>query len=182
MKKSTIYVLALILVAKLIPTIVLAQGNPVPFAYNIKAEDLKKHLTFLASDSLKGRNTGSAEQKVAANYIADHFKKVGLAPVQGSYFQKVGLANRSWSNVLFSSRGKNYEYMNQFMATALAPVAANSKLSAVFAGFGVEQGAYTDFSQLKAKGAIVMAFEGEAKDESGNYVLSGTKDPSVFGK
>ena len=182
MKKSTIYVLALILVAKLIPTIVLAQGNPVPFAYNIKAEDLKKHLTFLASDSLKGRNTGSAEQKVAANYIADHFKKVGLAPVQGSYFQKVGLVNRSWSNVLFSARGKNYEYMNQFMATALAPVAANSKLSAVFAGFGVEQGAYTDFSQLKAKGAIVMAFEGEAKDESGNYVLSGTKDPSVFGK
>jgi len=67
MKKSTIYVLALILVAKLIPTIVLAQGNPVSFAYNIKAEDLKKHLTFLASDSLKGRNTGSAEQKVAAD-------------------------------------------------------------------------------------------------------------------
>ena len=28
----------------------------------------------------------------------------------------------------------------------------------------------------------MIAFEGEAKDESGNYVLSGTKDPSIFGK
>lgn len=182
MKKSTIYVLALILGTKLIPTTLLAQGNPVPFAYDIKAEDLKKHLTFLASDSLKGRNTGSVEQKVAANYIADHFKRVGLAPVQGSYFQKVGLANRSWSNVSFSSRGKSYEYLNQFMASALAPVVANSKLAVVFAGFGVEQGRYADFSKLKAKGSIVLAFEGEAKDASGNYVISGTKEPSVFGK
>ncbi len=54
MKKSTIYVLALILVAKLIPTNVLAQGNPVPFAYMIKAEDLKNHLTFLENQIIPG--------------------------------------------------------------------------------------------------------------------------------
>ena len=29
---------------------------------------------------------------------------------------------------------------------------------------------------------MVIAFEGEAKDETGNYVLSGSKDPSIFGK
>jgi len=72
--------------------------------------------------------------------------------------------------------------MGQFMATALAPVAANSKFPVVFAGYGVQQGAYTDFTNLKAKGAVVLAFEGEAKDAAGNYVLSGSKDPSILEK
>ena len=182
MKKSTIYVLALILLAKIIPFGALAQSNPVPYAYTIKAEDLKKHLTFIASDSLKGRNTGSAEQKVAANYIADHFKKSGLAPVNGSYFQKVDLVNRSWTKVALSIKGKSYDYLGQFMANALAPVVANSKLPVVFAGYGVQQAGFVDFDKLAAKGKYVLAFEGEAKDAQGNYVLSGTKDPSVFGK
>ena len=182
MKKSTIYGVALFLTAACVSFGSMAQQNPVPYASSIKAEDLKKHLTFIASDSLKGRNTGSAEQKVAANYIADHFKKSGLAPVNGSYFQKVDLVNRSWTNVSFSAKGKKIDYMGQFMATALAPVAANSKFPVVFAGYGVQQGAYTDFANLKAKGAVVLAFEGEAKDAAGNYVLSGSKDPSIFGK
>ena len=182
MKKSNITILALFLAAKLIPMSLFAQGDPVPYALSIRADDLKKHLTFIASDSLKGRNTGSAEQKVAANYIADHFKKSGIAPVNGSYFQKVDLVNRSWTNVSMSAKGKKYEYLGDFMANSLVPVAANSKFPLVFAGFAVQQGGYTDFDKLNAKGKYVLAFEGEAKDASGNYVLSGSKDPSVFGK
>ena len=182
MKKSTNYVLALFLVAKLIPAQVFAQSNPVPYALTVKAEDLKKHLTFIASDSLKGRNTGSAEQKVAANYIADHFKRSGLAPVNGSYFQKVDLVNRAWTNVTFATKGKKFDYLGDFMANALTPVAANSKFAVAFAGFGVQQADFKDFDGLAAKGKMVLAFEGEAKDAAGNYVLSGTKDPSVFGK
>lgn len=182
MKKTYYSVLALFLVAKLIPLSLFAQSNPVPYAYTIKAEDLKKHLTFIASDSLKGRNTGSAEQKVAANYIANHFKAVGLAPVQGSYFQKVDLVNRAWTNVTAQIKGKSYEYLSDFMAYALAPVAAGTKIPTVFAGYGVQQGAFTDFDKLKAKGAMVVVIDGEAKDQAGNYVLSGSKDPSAFGK
>ncbi|MFM6943465.1 MAG: M28 family peptidase, partial [Aquirufa sp.] len=182
MKKSNITILALFLAAKLIPMSLFAQGDPVPYALSIRADDLKKHLTFIASDSLKGRNTGSAEQKVAANYIADSFKKSGIAPVNGSYFQKVDLVNRSWTNVSMSAKGKKYEYLGDFMANSLVPVAANSKFPVVFAGFAVQQGGYTDFDKLNAKGKYVLAFEGEAKDAAGNYVLSGSKDPSVFGK
>jgi hypothetical protein len=182
MKKSTRYVLALFLAAGMSPFGALSQSNPVPYALTIKADNLKKHLTFIASDSLKGRNTGSAEQKVAANYIADHFKNVGLSPVNGSYFQKVDLVNRSWTKVALSIKGKAYDYLGQFMANALVPVTANAKIPVCFAGFGVQQADFTDYNQLKAKGKYVLAFEGEAKDTQGNYVLSGTKDPSIFGK
>lgn len=49
---------------------------------------LIKHISFLADDKLKGRGTGSPEEKKAAEYIAGHFRRIGLTPKgteQGSY-------------------------------------------------------------------------------------------------
>lgn len=40
---------------------------------------VKKHVTFLASDKLEGRGTGTAGEKKAAAYIAKQFKKAGLS-------------------------------------------------------------------------------------------------------
>lgn len=46
-------------------------------------------VTFLASDAMKGRLTGSVYQDIAAEYIAARFMKIGLQPKgdEGSYFQ-----------------------------------------------------------------------------------------------
>jgi Peptidase family M28/PDZ domain len=49
-------------------------------AQTIDADRLQKHITYLASDKLKGRGTGSPEEKKAAVYIAKQFKKAGLQP------------------------------------------------------------------------------------------------------
>ena len=46
----------------------------------ITAKDLKKYVSFLASDSLKGRKPGTSEMNVAAKYILDHFVAAGLKP------------------------------------------------------------------------------------------------------
>lgn len=46
----------------------------------INESQLKKDITFLASDKLKGRGTSTPEEKIAADYIAASFKKNGLAP------------------------------------------------------------------------------------------------------
>ncbi len=50
-------------------------------AFRASADSLKKHLSFLASDSLKGRKTGTEGQKMAAAYIAQLFSKWGLMPI-----------------------------------------------------------------------------------------------------
>ncbi len=53
-----------------------------------KTTELKKHITYLASDNMKGRLTGSKEEKTAADYLAKQFKSFGLKPFKGSsYFQ-----------------------------------------------------------------------------------------------
>ena len=41
------------------------------------AANLKQHISFLASDSLHGRMTGSVDERNAANYIIAEFKKTG---------------------------------------------------------------------------------------------------------
>jgi len=66
----------------------LCQDN-IKYANTINKVDLEKHLVVLASDSLEGRETGKPGQKMAANYIMNHFKNIGIPPYKGKkYYQK----------------------------------------------------------------------------------------------
>ena len=50
---------------------------------------LEQDVAFLANDTLKGRETGSPEEVLAATYIQKRFQEIGLAPKgnAGTYFQ-----------------------------------------------------------------------------------------------
>lgn len=56
----------------------------------ITDQDILTHITFLASDEMRGRETGTAEEAAAANYIADQFRSYGLDPAggEGTYLQE----------------------------------------------------------------------------------------------
>ena len=52
-------------------------------------KNLKKHITYLSSDALKGRLTGSKEEKVAADYLSKQLKSYGLQPyTKNNYLQE----------------------------------------------------------------------------------------------
>lgn len=54
----------------------------------IRADSMKGHLSFLASDLLEGRDTPSRGLDLAAEYIAAQFRRAGLEPVgDDGYFQ-----------------------------------------------------------------------------------------------
>ena len=53
----------------------------------ITVKELEEHVYFLASDSLKGRKPGTAESKIAAEYIRDNFIEFGLQPIGEDGFQ-----------------------------------------------------------------------------------------------
>ena len=77
--------LSLILV---IPFFSFAQEN-LTYANSINSTDLYKHIEVLSSDSLEGRETGKPGQKMAAEYIANQFKKIGIPPYKRkTYYQK----------------------------------------------------------------------------------------------
>ena len=69
-------------------TIAFSQDN-VKFAETINKQDLERHLIIIASDSLEGRETGKPGQKIAADYIMNHFKDIGIPPYKkNTYYQK----------------------------------------------------------------------------------------------
>ena len=81
MKKYLILIL-------LIPFLSSAQEN-LSYAKSINNKDLYKHIEVLSSDSLEGRETGKPGQKMAAEYIANQFKKIGIPPYKRkTYYQK----------------------------------------------------------------------------------------------
>src|ERR1700752_3095203 len=55
-------------------------------AASISAEQISKHIEFLASDKLQGRRAGSPGADEAARYIANRFRQYGLAPASSSGF------------------------------------------------------------------------------------------------
>ncbi len=72
----------------LLPSILFSQEN-IKFSKTIVVEDLERHLNILASDSLEGRETGKKGQKMAADYLMNHFKKIGIPPYKKkTYYQK----------------------------------------------------------------------------------------------
>ena len=83
MKKNIIIILSFF-----IYNISFSQNN-IKFSNTINTNDLEKHLKILASDSLEGRETGKPGQKMAAHYIANHFKNIGIKPYKkNTYLQK----------------------------------------------------------------------------------------------
>ena len=77
-----------ILILLFIPLISLSQDN-LKYANTININDLYDLINILAYDSLEGRETGKPGQKMAAAYIANHFKEIGIPPYKRkTYFQK----------------------------------------------------------------------------------------------
>lgn len=50
-----------------------------------KTNNLKKYITYLASDELKGRLTGSKGEELASNYIVNELKSLKLKPFNGKF-------------------------------------------------------------------------------------------------
>ncbi len=63
----------------------------------ISEDNLRRDITMLASDEMKGRGTGTAEEFRAAQYIADQFKEAGLTPKgdNGMWFHHFGFQKSS---------------------------------------------------------------------------------------
>lgn len=85
---------------------------------NFNSGDVKETLTYLSADSFKGRLGGTVENAMTANYIKNEFKKLGLEPINGSYYQDfqvncpTALDNTPMLSIIDSEEKiiKTYEY------------------------------------------------------------------------
>ncbi len=124
----------------------------VKYANTITVEDLTKHLTYLASDEMKGRDTGSEEGKLAANYLVDFYKSLGLTgPAGGSYLQAVPLVSALYSKVTLQV-GKAKLVENQdFVFVGDGNMAKAAKTDLVFLGLVTDE----NLAKVDVKGKLV---------------------------
>lgn len=62
----------------------------------IRADDVRRRIAFLASDSMRGRDTPSPELEKVASWVAGEFRAFGLRPgaADGSYLQRYSIVRK----------------------------------------------------------------------------------------
>jgi aminopeptidase YwaD len=150
-------------------------------APEIRADRLLDHIKFLASDELKGRDTGSEGMRQAADYIAAQFKSAGLQPGwNGGWMQpfevEVGLAIGRDNHLSVSSHGINIPLM---LGTSYYPLGATPNddrnavstelrdVPVVFAGYGlsVPRLSYDDYANIDVRDKAVLIFSHEPQEQ-----------------
>jgi Zn-dependent M28 family amino/carboxypeptidase len=141
------------------------------------ASAIKGHVMFLASDAMKGREAGSPEYDIAAEYVASQFFAAGLKPAgdKGSYLQNVPLVafKTDGESKLSVTRGGTtlpLTYGVDYVPSA-NPRAKETDLSApvVFVGYGIVAPQYgrDDYSGVDVKGKIVAFVSGSPSKMTG---------------
>lgn len=137
----------------------------------VKKSDIESHIYFLASDELKGRQTGSDELKIASAYLANHLRKFGVKPAgeNGSYYQNVPLEKLTAPEKIHFKA--NDFLSDQFLALSVKNI--DFKGEAVFLGYGTKE----DFAAADVKGKLVIVKAGtpETKDMRSQYRAARTK-------
>lgn len=148
------------------------------YGATITAQDLKKHLTVLASDEFAGRGNGQEGIEFAANYLAQQFAAIGIPPYNGSYFQEYPLIRQAWGKPTISINGKEYAFMKDFYCFARGNASLNLHTTEiVFAGYGIDDPKYSDYGSnsdnpLDVKNRVVVVMNGEPRLPDGKYLLT----------
>ena len=185
--KRVTALLAALLVAAFVGTAQQPELEPSP-------ETLQKHVTYLASDKLEGRRTGSAGASEAAKYIAAEFERLGLQPAHATdswkinvksarylqTFPYIGQVELGKKNVLSIGSGEtlNLRVGEDWMPLGISP---NQKLDltggVVFAGYGITSNElnYNDYKGTYSKTQVAVIQKGtpDGDNPHGRFTTAG---------
>lgn len=138
----------------------------------VNKETIKGHIYFLADDLLKGRETGTPENKIAASYLANTLRSYGVKPnpKTGTYYQEVTLQKTSPPKpVSLSINGTAIKDMVVLKAKKMS-----KNEQSIYAGYGMEE----DYIGKDVKGKIVVIKAGskDSKDARAAFGLRNKKE------
>ncbi len=152
----------------------------------IREQDIRSDIFFLASDAMAGRNSTSHEDRIATDYIASEFMRLGLKPVgdNSTFFQQMEIVTGDLDREHTSLRttingtektfplGSDVQFVRQSIrnASGCGPV--------VFAGYGIDapEYGYNDFAGIDVKGKVAVVFIREPQANDPDSKLMGTLD------
>ncbi len=166
----------------------LSFGLLAAFAQNpaslITQQDIKAQMYFLAADEMAGRDAGSSGGRIAANYIASEFARLGLKRIGdgGTYFQNLNLVQYDLDAANLSLKAnvngaeKVFAYRQGFNWARQSGNNAHVEGPIVFVGYGVNapEYGYDDFAGIDMHGKIAVVLNGEPQGNDPNSKFKGT--------
>jgi hypothetical protein len=154
------------------------------YASDILPATLLQHMQILASDSLEGRETGTAGIEKAAQYIAANLTSFGYQPLAGrnDHFQPVAFTYFKWRDSYMYVGDARYRLLWDFIAMP-EENDYNALLSAdevMFLGYGIDDPKYSDYKNADVSGKVIMINKGEPMDVKGRYIISGSDSASAW--
>ena len=146
---------------------------------NIRGDRWLEDVKYLASPAMKGRGSGSPELTQAANYIAEQFKKIGLEPLNNTYFQPfeavVGAEmGRNNELALGGTTRRSYRLRQDFLPLSFS-AAAEKSAGVAFVGYGITAAEYNydDYAGIDVNGKVVLVLRHEPQEENDQSVFRG---------
>ncbi|MDT8322978.1 MAG: M20/M25/M40 family metallo-hydrolase [Bacteroidota bacterium] len=140
----------------------------------IGADELREHVTYLASDELAGRRPGTPGALAAAEYVRDQFRAAGLRLLGEDGMQhfsivtgiSAGAASRLAVNDVPATLDETFTPLSFSASTGL-----NAGVVCVGYGFDYEadSSAWRDYAGREVDGTWVLILRGSPDDESGDY-------------
>ena len=169
---------------------IVAYSCSTPVTREIETGELQDHVKFLSSDSLKGRQTGTPGDSLAAYYIKFQLSQAGLKPLSGDGFQRYKVADK------VTAGEKNFlsvDVQNFNLTTGIMPFSfsGTSELEAevVFAGYGFvinnDTIQWNDYEKNDVKGKWVLILRGDPepnKSVSGFIPFNSDRDKALLAK
>jgi hypothetical protein len=162
-----------------------------PDAGESSVDRLRQTITYLASDTLEGRRTGTPGATAAATYVAGEFKRLGLrqglpsSAGQTAYLQPFPYVSRvdlGKNNLFFVNPGKADDTMQftageDWMPLGFSTNASVRSAPVVFAGYGISSAElkYDDYAISNARDRVAIVFAGtpDGDNPHGQFVQAG---------
>lgn len=168
--------------AILVAAAVVAQDpDPAPGVESIRAADLEADVRFLAGDSLRGRLTDTPGNRVAADFIASRFARLGLAPAgsDGTHFHRFDLLTTALGpdNALqVAGIGESGFELGEAFHPDPASASATAAGGVVFVGFGIDAPAldHDDYRTADLAGAVALMLNHEPGEFRPDSPFDGT--------
>ena len=146
------------------------------------AASIRARLKFLSDDVCEGRDPGSRGSRIAAQYLVEQMKEIGLAPgmPDGTWFQPVPMTSigtdLATSTVRLISKGEAFPmtFRDEFVATDESQEErADVDVDVVFVGYGIASKAqnWDDYKSVDVRGKVLLMLVNDPPSD----------DPKVFG-
>lgn len=157
-------------------------ADPLDYASTITSTELKEKLVVFASDEFEGRETGSAGQKKAIEFIKQHYVDLGIPSPLGSddYYQEVPLEKRKAPLMKLTINGNELEMFKSFVSVTSSDDGELAVDEIINLGYGIDDPNYSNYDGIDVKGKVVLIRSGEPKNADGTYVITGTEEVSKW--